>query len=121
MGSTDRWETVMSMVVSLPVNTAILIYLVAAALATAGAVTHAAVGSRRPRPAPVDLTEIQAQITVYDFVDGREVNRRPAYPFAGVALAMRGLTPAAARLTETLTEFGDAMKRWSDGAVKGPW
>lgn len=109
----------MSMVVSSPVNTVILIYLVAAALTTAFVVTRHVVRLRQPEP--VDLTEIQAQITVYDFVDGREHNRRAAYPIAGVTMAMRGLAPAVTRLNESMIGLGDAMRRWSDGAVKGPW
>lgn len=56
----------------------------------------------------IDRERIRASIEVYDFVDGREVNRRPAYPMARVSLSFR---EAAERARGAFRNFGEALER----------
>jgi hypothetical protein len=74
---------------------------------------------RKPKPS-IDLSAIMADITVYDFVDGVEVHRQPAFPIAKLAYTMSTIPPlfnklaavgkaTGAQFTEFIKAF-EAMK-----------
>lgn len=53
------------------------------------------------------LREIRASITVYDFVDGREVNRRKAFPISAIGHAFMSIKVS-------MKGFGDAMNQLAE-------
>ena len=57
--------------------------------------------------------EILASIEVYDFVEGREVNRRPAYPLIRMRVdmvrAMGSLRSAAQQAAKGFRELADSI------------
>lgn len=87
-------------------TTAVWIYLVTAAVFAAFGVTAFRHANRRPTTITDErLAEIQADIEVYDFADGVEVNRRPAYPVARLARSVREMGAAANQLHASFDEI----------------
>lgn len=94
--------------------TAVVIYLGCAALAIPiglGIYSDRRSEHVSPTRAFVDLTEIQAGITVYDVVDGREVNRRPAYPMARLTMSFRSMEDPMQRLGGSVRRASEALQK----------
>ena len=56
----------------------------------------------------VELDEIRSRITVYDFANGVEVNRRPAFPASRTRQSFRELVRAGAEAAEKFRQFMEA-------------
>lgn len=58
-----------------------------------------------------ELDEIHAAITVYDFVDGQEVNRRPAFPMSGIRQSFREIAYLAARMKPKFDALAENIRK----------
>lgn len=61
----------------------------------------------------MDDLQIRAAITVYECdPDGNEINRRAAFPMAGLALSVRSVDLHMQRLSESVKGLRDAINRF---------
>lgn len=104
-------------------NTEVVIFLVSAVVGIALALfqhhrlNRVAMDAERRHQRAVALREIKATITVYDVVDGREVNRRAAYPFDRLAMSMQRVGDATEKFTRSLSGLAEAFKTFEDKGI----
>lgn len=76
---------------------------------------------QQPMLTDVQMDEIHASIEVYDFANGREVNRHHVYPIACMRRASRSFTGLAMAMRQVEDASRKAGQVFSDKLGRGPW